>query len=286
MPPKPPFHRRNQSGKVPPPQPGRRNQLPESQPRSGWDAVAGWYHQLVGDAGSDYHQHVILPGSLRLLAPQPGESVLDLCCGQGVLMPPLLAAGIRRYRGIDASKSLIAAARKRPIPAGAAVDFQVADACQPGPWADGSFDALACILAVHDVPDFTALAHSASVALQPGGRSLWVMMHPCFRIPQKSHWGMDHDQRVQYRRVDCYATPQEISVTTHPGREATQSTVFYHRPMATILTALGDAGLAVTACEEWCSHRRSQGGGPFSRAEHRAASEIPLFLALKAVKPR
>jgi len=47
---------------------------------------------------------------------------------------------------------------------------------------------------------------------------------------------------------------------------------------------MGRAGLAVTACEELYSHRRSQATGPFSKAEHAAAQEFPLFIALKAVK--
>jgi hypothetical protein len=51
-----------------------------------------------------------------------------------------------------------------------------------------------------------------------------------------------------------------------------------------LLTAMGTGGLAVTACEELYSHRRSQGSGPFSKAEHRAAEEIPVFIALKALK--
>ena len=40
-----------------------------------WGAVADWYDQLVGEAGSDFHEHVVLPGVLRLLAVQPGERV-------------------------------------------------------------------------------------------------------------------------------------------------------------------------------------------------------------------
>jgi hypothetical protein len=47
---------------------------------------------------------------------------------------------------------------------------------------------------------------------------------------------------------------------------------------------MGAGGLAVTACEELHSHRRSQGSGPFSKAEHKAAEEFPLFIALKAVR--
>jgi hypothetical protein len=39
----------------------------------------------------------------------------------------------------------------------------------------------------------------------------------------------------------------------------------------------------VTACEELYSHRRSQGGGAFSKAEHKAAEEFPMFIAFRCV---
>ena len=46
---------------------------PRTPPPGGWDHVAAWYDQLVGETGSDYHQHVILPNALELLNLQPGE---------------------------------------------------------------------------------------------------------------------------------------------------------------------------------------------------------------------
>jgi SAM-dependent methyltransferase len=249
----------------------------------GWDPVAAWYDKLVGESGSDYHRHVILPAALRMLAARDGESVIDLCCGQGVLAGPLLETGISRFVGIDASPRLIAAAKTRHGK-DPRVSFLTADVCKEGKWSDASHDAAACLMAVHDVPDVASMFVNMAAALKPGGRALMVMMHPCFRIPKQTHWGWDADQKIQYRRIDRYGTPLEISVTTHPGKGTGEQTVFHHRPLSVLLTSLGAAGLAVTACEELYSHRRSQGSGPFSKAEHRAAEEIPLFIALKAVK--
>ncbi len=271
------------------PQPSRRpfRKPQERKPAAadrGWDSVAAWYDKLVGESGSDYHRHVILPATLRLLDCKPGESVIDVCCGQGVLAKPLLEAGIARFTGVDASPRLIDVAKSRHG-GDPRVSFVTADACQPGKWADGSHDAAACIMAVHDVPDAAALFANISRALKSGGRAVIVLMHPCFRIPKHTHWGWDADQKIQYRRTDCYGTPLEIEVTTHPGKGTGEQTRFHHRPLADLLTAIGRGGMAVTASEELYSHRRSQGHGPFSKAEHRAAEEIPLFLALKALKP-
>lgn len=254
-----------------------------AQKPAGWDAVADWYDRLVGESGHDYHRNVIVPAALRMLDVRAGESVVDICCGQGVLIRPLLDAKIARYLGVDASSKLIDAARARHG-VNPAVKLQVADACVAGAWADGTSDAAVCLMAVHDVVDADGLFRSMAASLRPGGRAVLVLMHPCFRIPKRTHWGFDNEQKIQFRRVDRYATAEDIVVTTHPGRAESGETRFHHRSIGKILTGMGKSGLAVTACEEPVSHRRSQGGGPFSRAEHRAAEEFPLFLALKAVK--
>lgn len=248
----------------------------------GWDGVAGWYDKLVGADGSDYHQNVILPAAMDLLTVREGEAVLDLCCGQGVLVRHLLAAGAGRVLGVDASGKLIGAARQRYGGEKKAA-FLRADACAPGDWADGSFDAAACVMAVHDVPDVDGLMRNIAAALKPGGRAAIVMMHPCFRIPKESHWGWDADQKVQYRRLDRYGKALEIGIQTRPGLGTDEGTVFYHRPLADLISAMGKASLGVTKCTELFSHRRSQ-IGPFSKAEHRATEEFPLFLGLSAVK--
>ena len=255
---------------------------PQGQPQGeqGWDPVAAWYDKLVGESGSDYHRQVILPAALRMVDPRPGESIIDVCCGQGVLLKPLLDMGVAKVTGVDASPRLIAAAKARHG-AERRVELITADACAPGGWADGSHDAATCVMAVHDVTDPVGLFSNMSRALKPGGRAVLVLMHPCFRIPRQSHWGWDADQKVQYRRLDAYGTPQDIAITTHPGKGSGEQTTFHHRPLAELITAMGLGGLAVTACEELYSHRRSQ-TGPFSKAEHRAAQEFPLFLALKA----
>lgn len=271
-------------GKRPPPRPDRRNE-PAHAPATdrGWDQVAEWYDKLVGESGSDYHRNVILPAALRLLGARAGESVIDICCGQGVLAGPLLETGAARYTGVDASPRLIDAARSR-FGKNPRCSFLVADACAKGPWVDGSHDAAVCLMAVHDVPDLAGLCRQMAASLKAPGRAVLVFMHPCFRIPKRSHWGFDNDQKIQFRRLDAYGTPEPIPVTTHPGRRDGTATTFHHRPLADVITALGKAGLAITGCEELYSHRRSQGSGPFSRAEHKAAAEFPLFIALKAVR--
>lgn len=254
---------------------------PKPQPTS-WEHVADWYDKLVGDEGSDYHRNVVLPAAMRLLAPRPGQKILDLCCGQGVLSRLVAAQyGQVQVVGVDVSPSLISAAKDRFTAPN--VRFEVGDARNLGPLADGSFDSVACIMAVQDMDDLKALFKSVSASLKPGGSVVIIMMHPCFRIPRQSSWGFDNQLKTQFRRIDRYATPIEIPIATHPGSDPSQHTRYFHRPLATYISTMGQTGLAVTDCEELISHRLSEPGGR-SRAENRSRREIPIFLALKAIK--
>lgn len=265
-----------------PPKPARKAPVRRDAER-GWDPVAAWYDQLVGKDGSDYHRHVVLPAALELLGDVAGKRVLDVCCGQGVLIPLLLDKGAAAVTGLDASERLIASARSR-FGGEARVRCLVGDACAPGEWADGSFDAATSIMAVHDVPDLAGKFSNVAAALRPGGEFVAVFLHPCFRIPRQTHWGWDEGRKLQYRRIDRYGVNLEIPIVTHPGKGQSETTTFYHRPLGEVLDALGRAGLGMVRCLELSSHRRSQAGGPRSKAEHRAAKEFPMFLALKAVK--
>lgn len=247
--------------------------------RQGWDPVAAWYDQLVGKHGSDYHQNVVLPAAMDLVGDLKGLRVLDLCCGQGVLVPLLLARGAKQVVGLDASPRLIESARRR-FEKERQVGWIVADACGEGDWADGCFEVVVNLMAVHDVPDLPAMCRNLSSALVPGGRFVAIFMHPCFRIPRQTHWGWDEGRKLQYRRVDRYGVELEIPITTHPGKGGEAQTMFYHRPLGVVLSAFGAAGLGITETRELMSHRRSQAGGARSKGEHRAAREFPMFLAI------
>jgi ubiquinone/menaquinone biosynthesis C-methylase UbiE len=243
-----------------------------------WDQVAGWYDKLVGERGSDYHENVILPGALRLLAPNRGEKILDVGCGQGVFSRELARAGAA-VTGIDAAPGLIKAAQGRS----AGIKYQVADAADLRFFSDGSFDAASCIMALQNMEPLGRIVAEMARVLKKEGRLLLVMSHPCFRIPRQSGWGIDEQRKLQYRRIDSYLTPQKIPIKMHPGADPNLLTWTFHRPLSDYFAALGERGLAVTRLEEWSSHRQSKPGSS-SRMENRARAEIPMFLSLLAEK--
>ncbi len=98
---------------------------------------------------------------LERLAPQPGERILDLGCGDGVLTASLVAAGAS-VLGIDASEEMLTAARTRGL------DVQQLDArCLAF---DSEFDAVFSNAALHWIPDAAVVVRGVVRALKPGGR--------------------------------------------------------------------------------------------------------------------
>ncbi|HEU4708032.1 MAG TPA: class I SAM-dependent methyltransferase [Methylophilaceae bacterium] len=98
---------------------------------------------------------------VELLAPQPGERILDLGCGDGALTVKLQALGCN-VLGVDASVSMVEAARKLGLDArvmdGRALPFQ------------SEFDAVFSNAALHWMPDPEAVIVGVWRALKPGGR--------------------------------------------------------------------------------------------------------------------
>jgi ubiquinone/menaquinone biosynthesis C-methylase UbiE len=247
--------------------------------RTDWSEVAGWYDQLVGDVGGEFHRHVVLPGALRLLALQPGERAIDIACGQGVLCRLMEKRGVETT-GIDAAEPMIQAARERGPET---IRYQVADARDIKGVPAGHFQAAACLLAIQNMHPVAPVFNGVAKLLAPGGRFVIVMTHPCFRGAKETHWGWDETTKTQYRRVDRYLLPRKTPILTHPGSDPTQYTWTFHRPIEHYVQELARSGLLIDAMEEWPSHKHSD-SGPRAAAENVARKEIPLFLAIGAVK--
>ena len=77
--------------------------------------------------------------------PQPGEHVVDIACGTGVVArqtaPRVGAAGT--VVGVDINPAMLAVARARPAPAGAAIDWREGSALAL-PVPDNAFDLVLC----------------------------------------------------------------------------------------------------------------------------------------------
>jgi SAM-dependent methyltransferase len=249
--------------------------------RTSWDAVADWYDGWMGERGGEHHRLFAIPLALELLGLRPGERVLDVGSGQGVLAPHVARAE-SRYTGVDASERLVRLARRRHARCGR---FLVGDArCLRAipELRAAAFDAAVFLLSLQDMDELEAVLASASWALRRGGRLVAVLRHPCFRVPRQSGWGWDASRKLEYRRIDRYLSPLHVPnrVELRRGRGRTLS---FHRPLADYVNGLAAAGLVLEAMKEVAVPRWDKARARFRVEGH---GEIPLFLGLRASRPR
>lgn len=244
---------------------------------SSWQEVAGWYDSAVGYLGHTFHQEVIFPKLIPLLALQENDRVLDIGCGQGVLarkLPKQIA-----YLGIDASSELIA--RAKEYDKSPRHTFLVHDAVKP--LSQDNFSHAVFLLSLQNMENPKKVLENASQALMPKGKVFLILNHPCFRIPRQTSWGEDEKNKMQYRRINRYMTPLKIPITTHPSKkEASKTTLSFHYPLSSYTSWLYNAGLSILFMEEWVSEKKSS--GKKARQENLARSEFPLFLLICAGK--
>lgn len=250
-----------------------------------WQPVATWYNKITGEGGHYYHEHVVIPGVLRLLSlsPKSPQRVLDIACGNGVLgraIPKDI-----EYTGVDIAPSLIAEAKKTDH--GHNHKYIVADVTKPLPLrslGEGgpTFTHAAIILSLQNTQNPLNFLKNTSEALISGGKLIIVLNHPAFRIPRQSSWGIDSGTKMQYRRIDKYMSPMEIPITAHPGERFSAQTLSYHHSISDYSKMLKEAGFVIELIEEWTSDKESIGRN--SKMENRARNEFPLFMTIVAKK--
>jgi SAM-dependent methyltransferase len=251
-----------------------------------WEPLAEWYDGWVGKEGSLHHRQLAIPALLDLLSPQPNQAILDLGAGQGVLAPHISKAQAH-YTGVDASAKLIQLARQHHGRQGRFLCGDVRHLHALPEIRAATFDAVTFLLSLQDMDPLAHVLAAAAWALVPGGRVVIVMTHPSFRVPRQSGWGWDPARKLRYRRIDHYLTPMAVPLKSYPasaqGKEQQGASRSFHRPLHSYVNELAAQGLWLNALNEIPTYKRSRGKKQ-AEAENRANGEIPLFLALRAVK--
>ncbi|MCA1719469.1 MAG: class I SAM-dependent methyltransferase [Actinobacteria bacterium] len=136
--------------------------------REMFDRIAGRYELLnaLMSAGLNRIWNKKAVEATRL---KPGERALDLACGTGSLTRDLARrVGPEGYvLGVDFSKEMIQAAKKRPAPN---VEYRLGDATDLQGVEDGSFDAATIAYGARNIPDLDALFGELARAVRPGGK--------------------------------------------------------------------------------------------------------------------
>lgn len=242
-----------------------------------WSEAAEWYDALLEGEGT-YQKDLILPNILRLMAIEKNDVILDLACGQGFFS--------REFRkktdkviAVDVSEELIKIAESKSQN----IEYHVAPADRLDFIEDESIDKIAVILALQNMDDVASVFKECNRILKPKSRLYFILNHPAFRMPKASSWEWGDKNGIQYRRIDAYLSESKTAIQTHPGMRPSEVTWSFHRPLQVYFKILQKAGFAVSRLEEWNSQKTSE-LGPRKKAEDRARKEIPLFMAMEAIK--
>lgn len=190
------------------------------------DELAAWWLEEV--AGDPAYRDEVMPLSLEMMRPLPGERWLDLGCGEGRLMAEIVAAGGRPV-GCDVSEALA----RRAVQAGPTVIGRLPDL---GWCADARFDGVFAVLVVEHVADLAGLLGEAARVTKAGGTLAVVANHPAFTAVGSAPVVDATDGEVLWRWGDYLGSGS----TMEPAGRS--EVTFHHRSMAELLSTASAAG--------------------------------------------
>ncbi len=138
-----------------------------------WDKILGEYE------GDPYRRFVMIPALIKLLPNLQGKSLLDVGCGNGILIPHLLEAGAESVVGIDIIPELLEIARKR-LPE--TVKLYQKDVTKPFQLAEAPFDGAVSNFVLNEVENLKGSLQNIYDQLHLGAFFIMGVTHPTFLL--------------------------------------------------------------------------------------------------------
>jgi SAM-dependent methyltransferase len=248
-----------------------------------WDANAAAYDARMGDQGNSFQRQLVFPAAERLLEAAAGQQILEIACGNGAFARRLGGLGAR-VLACDFSAGQLANAKARTRLEHGPIEYRQVDAANTGELlmlGQNNFDSAVCNMALMDMPAVEPLFAALPRLLKPGGRFVFVTMHPCF-----NQSGAALFEEAQHAE-DGWAITRGIKVTRYlsAGREPRLGNTvigqprpqyYFERPLQVLLNAAFRNGLVLDGVEE-CAFQA--GGDPRRSFEWENLPEIPPVLA-------
>lgn len=147
-------------------------------------------------AAESYEKYIVpaimlplIKGVIESAAPRPGEHVLDVACGTGLVarfVAPRVAPG-GMVSNLDFDPAMIAVARGLVTqPPGVSVTWHCASALSM-PFADGTFDLVMCLNGLQFLPSHAAGLSEIRRVLKPGGRLVVTVLSAIERCRGHAH---------------------------------------------------------------------------------------------------
>jgi SAM-dependent methyltransferase len=202
-----------------------------------YDGHAQWYDETFSASLKD-EEVAFLRESL---GPGRGQACLDVACGTGRFGRILAEVGYRPA-GFDISADQLRFARPR-LAAVVRADARLL------PVRDASVAAAAGMFFHTDVEDFGAVVSEVARCLRPGGRFVYLGLHPCFVGPFVYRMAEAEDLALNF--ATGYGTSGWADRGSGDGSVIGGRVGFHHKTLANFLEAFARAGLAIRAVREF-----------------------------------
>lgn len=247
-----------------------------------WDHNAAFWDEKMGE-GNQTQKLLVGPATERLLDVRPGQLILDVACGNGVMARRLAQLGAKVV-ACDFAPALVERARARSTEYADRIEYRIIDATderQLLALGEGRFDAAICNMALMDMmvvePLFSALAR----LLKPQRHFIFSVMHPCFNssgtrlvIEEEDREGeLVTSYSVKVMQYAGLGTTKGLAIVGQPEPQ-----YYFHRTISTLFSACFRSGFVLDGIEEPVFDRSAEPSRPFSWANYR---EIPPVLVAR-----
>ncbi len=223
--------------------------------REAWNTNAAAWDARMADEGNDFVNVLCWPAIVRLLNPQPGQSILDAACGNGIFSRRIAALGADVV-AFDFSAELIKFARLRNQASSSLLTYQVLDATNELALlslAGHAFDSVLCNMALFDISDVEPLFRTLPKLLKPGGVFVFSLTHPAFNNASAVHMAEQMDDEGEIKtiysvKISRYMTPYNAHGVAVLGQ--TRPQVYFERPLQYYLNQGFQNGFVMDGFEE------------------------------------
>ena len=172
-------------------------------------------YYLEADVPEAYEKYLVpaifKPLAIRLIEMaqlQPGESVLDVACGTGIVarLAAQQVAHDGRVAGLDLNPNMLTVARTVASGTQPQIDWRAGNVAEM-PFGDDSFDVVLCQCGLQFVPDRLRALREMYRALKPGGRLLLTLPRPLQTYPSYI---------VLAEALERYAGPEVAAIINAP----------------------------------------------------------------------
>lgn len=252
-----------------------------SESREIWDANAAYWDERMGD-GNDFQLQLVAPAMDRLLELRPGETILDIGCGNGLTSRRQADQGAEVV-AFDFAAAMVERARARSHNRNDRIDYHVVDATDIDALlslGEGRFDAAVSSMALMDMAEVEPLFTALTRLLKPDGRFIFAITHPCFnnsgtaRMYEETDDGELH--RIYSIKVSRYLNLGTAMGLALEGQPRPQ--YYFNRTLEQVFGACFGAGMVINGLDEPAFAEPSPDASDRSLARYR---EIPFALVVR-----